>query len=152
MRTSVVSIPLFIAFVAAGPAASAAGREGIKKSAMTTVDAQRATLIELSDQIWRLRRDRAEGDRSSTVLADYAEGPGLPVKRGVAGMPTAFVAEFGQGKPVIGILGEYDALPGISQKAQPTQGAARGRARRATAAATTCSAPRASARPSRSRS
>src|SRR5262249_25322922 len=43
------------------------------------------------------------------------------VERGVAGMPTAFVASYGEGKPVIGILGEYDALPGISQKAQPTK-------------------------------
>ena len=47
-------------------------------------------------------------------IADYAERKGFRVTRGVAGMPTAFVAEFGSGKPVIGIMGEYDALPGIS--------------------------------------
>jgi aminobenzoyl-glutamate utilization protein B len=55
------------------------------------------------------------------VLADYAEQQGFKVERGVAGMPTAFVASYGSGKPVIGILGEFDALPGLSQKAQTTK-------------------------------
>ncbi|MEQ1584875.1 MAG: amidohydrolase, partial [Cyclobacteriaceae bacterium] len=54
-------------------------------------------------------------------LADYAEAQGFRLKRGVAGMPTAFTAEYGSGKPIIGIMGEFDALPGISQKAQPTK-------------------------------
>src|SRR5262249_36942280 len=52
-------------------------------------------------------------------LADYAEEQGFHVERGVAGLPTAFVATYGAGRPIIGVLGEYDALPGISQKAQP---------------------------------
>ena len=43
------------------------------------------------------------------------------MERGVAGMPTAFVATYGSGRPVIGIMGEYDALPGISQKASPVK-------------------------------
>ena len=43
------------------------------------------------------------------------------MQRGVAGMPTAFVASYGSGKPVIAILGEFDALPGISQKAVPSR-------------------------------
>ena len=55
------------------------------------------------------------------MLADYAEANGFTVERGVADMPTAFVATYGSGKPVIGILGEFDALPGISQKAMPTK-------------------------------
>ena len=59
--------------------------------------------------------------RSSKALADHAEQQGFRVECGVAGMPTAFVASYGEGRPVIGILGEYDALPGISQKAQPTR-------------------------------
>ena len=54
-------------------------------------------------------------------MADYAEAQGFKVTRAVAAMPTAFIAEYGSGKPIIGILGEYDALPGISQKAQTTQ-------------------------------
>ena len=55
------------------------------------------------------------------MLADHAEAEGFTVERGVAGMPTAFVASYGSGAPVIAILGEYDALPGISQKAQTTK-------------------------------
>ncbi|MGV2335943.1 MAG UNVERIFIED_CONTAM: hypothetical protein LVR18_18105 [Planctomycetaceae bacterium] len=56
---------------------------------------------------------------SAGLLADRAEQAGMRIQRGVAGMPTAFVAEFGEGRPVIGILGEYDALPGLSQQAEP---------------------------------
>jgi aminobenzoyl-glutamate utilization protein B len=55
------------------------------------------------------------------VLADEAERHGFRVERGAAGVPTAFVASYGEGRPIIGLLGEYDALPGLSQKAQTTQ-------------------------------
>jgi aminobenzoyl-glutamate utilization protein B len=57
--------------------------------------------------------------KSSKFLADIAEKNGFKVERGISGMPTAFIASFGTGKPVIGITGEYDALPGLSQKAIP---------------------------------
>ena len=52
---------------------------------------------------------------SSALLASHLEENGFKVERGVAGIPTAFVATFGSGSPVIGILAEYDALPGMSQ-------------------------------------
>src|SRR6185312_2448724 len=58
---------------------------------------------------------------SAKLLAAAAEKAGFAVKRGVAGIPTAIVAEFGSGKPVIGILGEYDALPELSQEAVPVR-------------------------------
>ena len=58
-------------------------------------------------------------ERSSKLLADELESHGFKVERGVAGMPTAFVASWGRGKPVIAVLGEFDALPGISQKKVP---------------------------------
>ena len=61
------------------------------------------------------------------MLADYAEKQGFRVTRGVGGLPTAFTAEFGQGKPIIGIMGEYDALPGISNKAAREKSSAAGR-------------------------
>ncbi|MCQ2156500.1 MAG: amidohydrolase [Bacteroidales bacterium] len=53
--------------------------------------------------------------RSAELLENILEKEGFKVERGVAGIPTAFVATFGSGKPVIGLLGEYDALPGLSQ-------------------------------------
>ena len=58
-------------------------------------------------------------NKSDFWLLDYAEKNGFKVERGVAGIPTAFTATYGSGKPVISVLGEFDALPGISQKAQP---------------------------------
>ena len=66
---------------------------------------------------------------------------GFKVKEGVSGMPTAFVAEYGSGKPIIGILAEYDALPELSQEAGGMRKPVAGRNDRATAAATAPWAP-----------
>ena len=92
-----------------------------KEEAVASIEKHKAELISISDQIWGFAETALRETRSSKVLADYAEKQGFEVKRGVAGMPTAFVASYGQGRPIIGILGEYDALPGISQKAQPVK-------------------------------
>jgi len=86
-----------------------------------SVEKHQANLIEISDAIWASAETAFEEYKSSKLLADYAENNGFTVERGVAGIPTAFVATYGSGKPVISILGEFDALPGISQKAQPTK-------------------------------
>lgn len=92
-----------------------------KQAAVATVDKTSAEMTALSDQVWAFAETALKETQSSKALADWAEAKGFRVTRNVAGMPTAFVAEFGSGKPVIGIMGEYDALPGISQKAQPTK-------------------------------
>ena len=92
-----------------------------KERAAKVVDAHAAELTALSDEVWRNAETALRETKSAKALADYAEKQGFRVTRGVAGMPTAFVAEFGSGSPVIGIMGEYDALPGISQKAQPSR-------------------------------
>ncbi|MEM2094058.1 MAG: amidohydrolase, partial [Candidatus Bathyarchaeia archaeon] len=73
-------------------------------------------MIEVSDRIWEYAEVGLQEFRSSALLAEELEKSGFRVQRGVAGMPTAFIASFGEGRPIIGILGEYDALPGISQK------------------------------------
>ena len=59
--------------------------------------------------------------QSAKALADYAEKQGFRMQYNVADIPTAFIAEYGSGKPIIGILGEFDALPGLSQKATPVK-------------------------------
>ena len=92
-----------------------------KDAVVKSVDKHQQELISASDKIWAYAETALKEYKSSKELADYAEAQGFIVKRGVAGMPTAFTAEFGSGKPIIGIMGEYDALPGISQKAQPTK-------------------------------
>ncbi len=90
-----------------------------KKAIVASVEKHKAELIRVSDSIWALAETAFNESQSSAVLADYAEKNGLKVTRGVADIPTAFTATYGSGKPVISILGEFDALPGISQKAQP---------------------------------
>lgn len=70
----------------------------------------------ISDSIWTYAELGLQEYKSSKLLADTLEEAGFTVNRGVAGMPTAFVASYGSGKPVIAILGEYDALPMLSQK------------------------------------
>jgi aminobenzoyl-glutamate utilization protein B len=92
-----------------------------KDAIIKSVEKHQQELISISDKIWGYAETALKEHKSSKELADYAEAQGFNVKRGVAGMPTAFTAEFGSGKPIIGIMGEYDALPGISQKAQSTK-------------------------------
>ena len=103
-----------------GPASQPANDQ-LKKEAVALVEKQMTEMVRLSDQVWSFAETALRETRSSTLLADHAQKLGFRVSRGVAGMPTAFVAEFGEGKPVIGIMGEYDALPGISNKAEPTK-------------------------------
>ena len=95
----------------------------LKKAAESSVDNQSTVLIELSDQIWAHAEIALHETDSGQALADYAELQGFRVERGIAGMPMAFIASYGKGKPIIGILGEYDALPGLSQTATPTKNA-----------------------------
>ncbi|PQB04300.1 amidohydrolase [Aureitalea marina] len=92
-----------------------------KAAVMQSVDAHSDKLIEISDAIWANAEIAFQEEKSAEVLASYAEANGFTVERGVAEIPTAFTATYGSGSPVISILGEFDALPGISQKAQPTK-------------------------------
>lgn len=103
------------------PAVAVAANDGKKAEAVAAVERRRAEMIALSDQIWAFAETALRETRSAKLLADYAEKQGFRVQRQVAGLPTAFVATYGEGRPVIGILGEYDALPGISQKASTTK-------------------------------
>ena len=91
----------------------------MKQQAVASIEQQRPNLIAVSDRIWRLAETALRETESSAVLAGYAEKQGFAVERGVSGMPTAFVATYGSGRPIVGILGEFDALPGLSQKAVP---------------------------------
>jgi aminobenzoyl-glutamate utilization protein B len=90
-----------------------------KAAVLASIADQETNLIKMSDQIWALAETAFEERGSAEILAAYAEQQGFRVSRGVAEMPTAFIAEYGSGKPIIGILGEFDALPGLSQKVSP---------------------------------
>lgn len=69
----------------------------------------------ISDQIWEFAETRYQEFRSSALQADFLEKEGFTVTRNLGGIATAFSASFGSGHPVIGLLGEYDALPGMNQ-------------------------------------
>ncbi len=109
--------------LAAGAALPSQGAtpSAAKQAAVKSIDAHSKELVSISDKIWEYAEIALREHKSADALADYAEAQGFKVDRGVAGMPTAFVATFGSGKPVIGVMGEYDALPGLSQKASPVK-------------------------------
>ncbi|MBW8241652.1 amidohydrolase [Muricauda oceani] len=92
-----------------------------KKAVVASVEKHKENLIKISDSIWALAETAFEESISSKLLADYAEENGMTVTRGVADIPTAFTATYGSGSPVISVLGEFDALPGLSQNTVPTK-------------------------------
>ena len=75
----------------------------------------------MAQKIWTWAETGYQEKQSSALLAGALEAAGFRVQRGVAQIPTAFTATIGSGKPVIGILGEFDALPGLAQEAVPTK-------------------------------
>lgn len=127
MPLTLMAAVLALAFAAPGtasakPGGAASGADARKKdAAVATIDARRAELVSLADQVWSFAETALLETRSAALLSGYAEQHGFRVERGLAGMPTAFVASYGAGRPVIAVLGEYDALPGLSQKAGPAR-------------------------------
>jgi aminobenzoyl-glutamate utilization protein B len=97
---------------------SAAAAE-LDAQVLARVEAQNATGIALAQEIWGLAELGYQEHRSSEALRKYLSSNGFEVRSVVADIPTAFVATAGSGKPVIGILAEFDALPGLSQAALP---------------------------------
>ena len=79
------------------------------------------SIIALSDQIWELSELSMEEYRSAEYYCQLLEREGFQVQRQLCGIPTAFSGQFGSGSPRIGILGEFDALSGLSQQAGSTQ-------------------------------
>lgn len=83
------------------------------------VDQQSAEYVSASKMIWNYAELGYHETKSSTLLQNNLKQAGFSIQSGVADEPTAFIASYGQGKPVIAILGEFDALPGLSQAAVP---------------------------------
>lgn len=90
-----------------------------KMKVISSVESKYDEPTELSDKIWSYEEVAFRENKSSAALIAYAESNGFKVEKGVAEIPTAFVAEYGSGNPVIAIMGEFDALPGLSQKTVP---------------------------------
>lgn len=90
-----------------------------KPEILKSLDSKSSQYAALAQQIWGFAEVGYQEVQSSALLQKTLRDAGFEVQNNVAGMPTAFVATYGSGKPVVGILGEYDALPGISQEAVP---------------------------------
>ena len=90
-----------------------------KRAVIAETDRLTGEIARMASTLWQYSELALSEQRSAAFLADILEREGFRVERGAAGMPTAFVASFGSGSPVIGILAEYDALPGIGNEAVP---------------------------------
>jgi aminobenzoyl-glutamate utilization protein B len=120
---SLLAAALLAAAPAAAPPPASKADVRKKQAAAASIEGRRGDLVSMADAIWGFAETALGETRSAALLADYAERQGFRVERGVASMPTAFVASYGQGRPVLAVLGEYDALPGLSQKAVPERAA-----------------------------
>lgn len=89
----------------------------MKQIAWNEIDIKKEKICALSDEIWEYAETRFEEQQSAKAICDMLRSEGFTVEEGVAGIDTAFTGTFGSGKPVIGFLGEYDALSGMSQEA-----------------------------------
>lgn len=99
------------------PAAYA--QDATKRATFGWIDENAETLERVNKNIWSYAEVGLKEFKSSKELTDLLEANGFTIEAGVAGMPTAFVASYGSGRPIIGILAEYDALPGLSQDVVP---------------------------------
>ena len=98
---------------------------------LSELDSLKGDYAKVAMRIWEYAEMGYQEEKSSALLQNILKGAGFKIQAGVAGIPTAFVAEYNNEGPIIAILGEYDALPGLSQKALPykiTNGARGGHA------------------------
>ncbi len=91
----------------------------LKESAINRIQSNYNAYQQTALEIWNYAKFGYKETNSNALLQQLLKSNGFTVEAGVAGIPTAFVATYGSGKPVIGILAEYDALPGLAQEAVP---------------------------------
>jgi aminobenzoyl-glutamate utilization protein B len=115
------ALPLLSTCLLAACLSAPAWPESRDAKLIREVDKQAELTASLSDQIWDWAEVGYQEEKSSGLLQQTLKVEGFEVEAGVAGIPTAFVASYTQGKggPVIALLAEFDALPGINQDASP---------------------------------
>ena len=91
-----------------------------KASTIAAVDAHSETVLEVNDLLWEYAETAFQETKSVQLFLDILTREGFECEAGIAGIPTAFRASFGTGRPVVGLLAEYDALAGLNQKAFST--------------------------------
>ncbi len=88
-----------------------------EKEIIKSLDDKTENYSSIAQNIWEYAEMGYQENKSSELLQQTLKDAGFTITSGVAGIPTAFTAEYGTGSPVVAIMGEYDALPGLSQKA-----------------------------------
>jgi aminobenzoyl-glutamate utilization protein B len=109
---------LVVTLLVSSLSASASSQDW-RRAVVDDINAGAARYGQMSRDIWEAAEVGYKETRSSALLRDELKASGFRIEEGVAGMPTAFVATWGSGKPVIGLMGEFDALPGLSQDSVP---------------------------------
>ena len=107
MMKKISFLLLFAGLLATGFGQDRVHENDNKQSVVTFIDKHFNELTELSDRIWSYAEIAFRESKSSQDLCAFAEANGFKVSRGVGEIPTAFVAEYGSGRPIIGILGEF---------------------------------------------
>ena len=90
-----------------------------KQDVINSIDSKYELYSATAKKIWDFAEVGFQENQSTALLQETLKEAGFVIQNNVAGMPTAFTATYGSGKPIIGILGEFDALPGVSQEAVP---------------------------------
>jgi aminobenzoyl-glutamate utilization protein B len=111
-------LPILILILSIG-SINAQSVNKLKKELLNSIEQKSDELITMSDNIWHAAEVAFREEKSAEYLIEYAKQNGFDVDSDLAGMPTAFTATYGEGSPVIGIIGEFDALPGLSQTNVP---------------------------------
>lgn len=115
-------LTLVALFLGASPALaqkSGAPAQGPKTAVIAAIEAQRARWSACARDVWAYAEVGYQEEKSSLRLQRELTAASFDVRTNVADMPTAFVASYGSGQPVIAIIAEFDALPGLSQDAVP---------------------------------
>ena len=118
MKKNLLFLPLLLALCIAHGQKKPAHLKS-KQKVIASIESKYDDLTALSDKIWSYEEEAFQESQSAKALIEFAKANGFRVNEGVAEIPTAFTAEFGSGTPIIGIMGEFDALPGLSQKKSP---------------------------------
>lgn len=112
-------VPFSLLFIVVFAQGLAVDKRSLKSEAVEGASGLTTTIDEISQTLWKYSEIALREERSVEYLSSVLRDAGFEIDLGVAGMPTAFVAAYGSGKPVIGILAEFDALPGVGNESVP---------------------------------
>ncbi|MBL8897874.1 MAG: amidohydrolase [Planctomycetes bacterium] len=119
LARTALALAVLVPLAAAQEGAPARTPSGAQRSALASLEATRVKQQALATRIWEWAELGLREERSALALIAFLEAEGFTIERGPSGMPTAFIASWGSGAPVLAFLSEYDALPELSQVAEP---------------------------------